>query len=281
MKLKSIFKISLIIVFSFLISSCGHLFYYPDQKTIFFDPSKMGLEYEDIFFQNHENKKMHAWWFPSKKSKATIIFFHGNAQNLTSHFAYLSWLVQKDYNLFIFDYPGYGQSEGEPNPHDNVQTGIKAIEWVVANKDSRPLVVYGASLGGNIAMRTAYELKEKNYIGALIADSTFPSYQNIGKKKLSYSWITWLFQPLAYVLVSDRWAIDNRLSKIPSYPKLVVHGQKDTVVEPEFGDEIFKNFSESKTMISIPEGLHTDAYFAHDLIYRQQLLSWLDFALKR
>jgi len=281
MRLSNIYLKFLFLILFLFTASCGHLFYYPDQKTVFFDPHKMGLDYEDIYFQNHENKRMHAWWLPAKKNKATIVFFHGNAQNLTSHFAYLAWLVQKDYNLFVFDYPGYGKSEGEPSAYDNVQTGIKAIEWVAANKDSRPLVLYGASLGGNILMRTAYELKEKNYIAALVADSTFPSYQNIGKKKLSYSWLTWLFQPLAYVLVSDRWAIDDRLSKMPNYPKLVIHGQKDMVVEPEFGDEIFKKFSEPKTMIRIPEGRHTDAYFAHDLIYRQQLLDWLNLALKR
>ena len=77
--------------------------YYPDTKNQFFDPKAAGYAPEDIFFTDSAQRRLHGWWFPAKKTpaKATIIFFHGNAENLTSHFMHLAWISIENYNFFI------------------------------------------------------------------------------------------------------------------------------------------------------------------------------------
>ena len=116
-----------------LLSSCSSLFYYPSKGRLFYDPQAMGYAVpEDIYFTDTEQRKLHGWWFPAQKSpaKATIVFFHGNAENLTAHFLHLAWITAESYNLFIFDYPGYGLSEGKPTPKSCLDSGHAAVDWV-------------------------------------------------------------------------------------------------------------------------------------------------------
>ncbi|MBX3039790.1 MAG: alpha/beta hydrolase [Bdellovibrionaceae bacterium] len=263
-------------VLAFGLSGCMSLVYYPSEKT-FFDPAKVGLLKEEVEFKIDSGETIHAWWFlsPQKKIKGTFVFFHGNAENLTSHFANLLWLPQAGYNYLIFDYPGYGRSTGRPNPQGNLKAGIAAVDWVAKNKDSGPLIIYGQSLGGNVALRTVLEIKERQPIRAVIIDSSFPSYQKIAARKLSHFWLTWIFQPLAYVLMSDTYA-PKEIDRISPIPLLVIHGQQDIQVEPEFGDEIYRQAKEPKELWKIQDGFHGSTFWRHDLVYRQKLLDYLD-----
>lgn len=259
-----------------VLSGCSSLFYYPTRKT-YHDPSKAGLVNEDVEFVSESGDKIHAWWFGAtgKESKGTVVFFHGNAENLTSHFANLMWLPAEGYNYFIFDYPGYGRSSGHPTPMGALNSGIAAIRWVVKNKDQRPLIVYGHSLGGNIALRSVLDLKDSVPFRAVIIDSSFPSYRKIAARKLSSFWLTWPFQPLVYAFLSDRYAPD-RIDALSPTPLLVIHGQKDIQVEPEFGEMIFKAAKEPKQIWRIPDGSHGSTFWRHERVYRKKLLRYLE-----
>lgn len=254
--------------------------YYPS-RDLFLEPEKMGLQYENIFFENQDRQKLHAWWFdaqinfPKRPAKGTIVFFHGNAQNLTAHFAMLAWVVEKGYNLFIFDYPGYGLSEGSPDPYHCLISGTAALAWVHSHKDKGPLIVYGHSVGGPTALRAVIDKKNEIPIRAVIADSTFISFQAMGRNKLSLHWLTWLFQPLAYLLLSDSDAAKD-VAQISPIPTLVIHGQIDSVVEPEFGNDLFMKLRAPKEIWEVPQGQHGDVYWGHNLIYRNRLTEWLD-----
>ncbi len=267
-----------ILLFAFpLFNGCSGLLYYPDAKNRYFDPEAAGYAPENIIFTDAAQRKLHGWWFPAKKSpaQATIIFFHGNAENLTSHFLQLAWISDENYNLFIFDYPGYGRSEGKPTPKSCVESGHAAVDWVNRYKaEAGPIILYGQSLGGNIALRTALDKKTETNIKLVVADSTFDSYRHISRVKLSHHWLTWPLQPLSHVLMSDRWAPDN-LALLSPVPVLVIHGQSDKIVEPIFGDIIFAKLAEPKTRWKIPEGRHTDVFWGHQYKYRKKFLAFL------
>ena len=249
--------------------------YYP-RKERFYDPAKFNITFEEVRFTDKNNQKLHGWWFPTreKNPKGTWVYFHGNAENITTHFLSVSWLPEAGYNYFIFDYPGYGESEGDPSPADNVAAGIAAIEWVRDNKDKSPLVIYGQSMGGIVAMRTAIELKDKIPLRVLIADGTFPSFQRIARKKLGQHWLTWLFQPLAYLTLSDSWAPD--VEKVSPLPLVVMHGEQDKVIEIEHGQRIFSDAKEPKAFITVPEGAHNNLFWVAERKYRDVLLSKID-----
>src|SRR5262245_39943051 len=104
------------ILFIFLITilgqSCSHVFYQPSPKQ-YVNPAQFKLKYENLSFQSADGTKLNGWFFPAKtkKPKGTIVQFHGNAQNISTHFFSLIWLIEEGYNFFTFDYRGYGKSE--------------------------------------------------------------------------------------------------------------------------------------------------------------------------
>lgn len=270
--------------FSFLLSGCMTLFYYPSRQN-FFEPLRVGLLQEEVDFQSSSGDAIHAWWFNStvKPAKGTIVFFHGNAENISSHFASLAWLPKEGYSYLIFDYPGFGRSSGKPTPKNTMEAGKAAIEWVHNHKDQGPLIIIGQSLGGNIALKSLLDLNGKFPLKAIVIDCSFPSYQKIAAKKLSGSWVTWLLQPLAYVLVSDAYAPKN-IDRLAPTPLLVIHGQKDVTVEPEFGDQIYDQAGEPKQIWKIPDGTHGSTFWSHDRIYQAKLVDYfssLNGALKK
>ncbi len=261
-----------------LLNGCSSLFYYPDNKKRFFDPKAVGYAPENIFFSDVTQRRLHGWWFPAQKSpaKATIIFFHGNAENLTSHFLQLAWISAESYNFFIFDYPGFGRSEGRPTPKSSLESGHAAVDWVSKHKaKDGPIIIYGQSLGGLIALRTAIDKKTEINLKLVVADSTFDSFQQRARIKLSHHWLTWPMQLLSYVLLNDRWAPTN-LKSISPIPVLVIHGQKDRTVEPEFGDMIFEKLAEPKTLWKISNGRHIDVFIEHEHKYRRKFLAYLE-----
>ena len=127
------------------------------------------------------------------------------------------------YNLFIFDYPGYGLSQGSPSPYHCLISGHAAMEWVHKTKDPDRLLSMGNRFGGIVALRSVLDKKDEVPIRHLVVDSSFSSFQSIGRQKLSLSWLTWPFQFLPYLLLSDRYAPKD-LSPISPIPVLVIHG---------------------------------------------------------
>jgi fermentation-respiration switch protein FrsA (DUF1100 family) len=254
----------LMISLIFFTTGCSHLLYYPMQGHRH-NPGQVQLKYEDIQFSDESGNSLSGWWIPAstKEVKGTFIFFHGNAENMSTHFLSMKWLPEQGYNYFIFDYPGYGKST----------SGHAAIKWVHKNKDSNPLIIYGNSLGGIVALRAAIDLKKDVPILAFIADDTFSSYRRVARVKLSRHWLTWLFQPLAYVVLSDKWAPDPKdLSPIPL---LVIHGDSDNTVETVNGKKLFAEAAEPKEFWLKKDGVHGDTFWRHNFIYRTKVLDWI------
>ncbi len=261
------------------LSGCSSLFYYP-AKQQFYDPAKISLKYQDVSFESSDGKKLHAWYFPAVgPSKGSFLFFHGNAENLTSHFVGLHWLPAAGYSFFIFDYPGYGKSEGDATQQSTVDAGKEALRWLAKQKreqkEKDPIYIYGQSLGGNIAMRVALEMKTEIPFRAVIVDGSFLSYRSVARSVLAKNWFTWIFQPIAYLVMSNRYAPEH-LEELSPIPLFVLHGQKDPVVPLEQGQQIFSAAKEPKQMWILPQGHHGDSFFTENGIYRQKLLIELE-----
>ncbi len=235
------------------LSSCSHLFYYPNSH-VYFDPKKEGHKAQDFFVAIDSAPKpiqIHARYFPNQKApraKALIVFFHGNAENLTSHFMNLSWLAKEyPYDFIIFDYRGYGQSSSvKPDPRGTVEDGKALLRHVQKHCVKVPLVVYGQSLGGAILLRALVDLADELQPDFVVIDSSFHSYQEVGRKALASAWLTWPLQWMTYLLVSDRYAPGDSISKIKVQEFLVIAGKKDPVVSYKFGEKIFSKISSSQ-----------------------------------
>jgi fermentation-respiration switch protein FrsA (DUF1100 family) len=286
----------------FSIIGCSSLLYYPT-KYVYVDADQLPIKPEQRRFliseqvQNSNpaktsgekvydnggyDKKAYdivTWRFRNGKTvppKALFIQFHGNGQNLTAHFATLYWLLKEGYDVVIFDYPGYGLSTGEPSPKNTVLVGQKIIEIIREENPNTPLVIYGESLGGAVAIKSVLQLKDRKNIKAVVADSTFLSYQKTARRFLSRHWLTWIFQPLAWVLISDSWAPGDSVSELSPIPLLVVHGTDDQIIDFDLGEEVFSKASEPKQFIKIENSGHIQTYIGPKKTEtRKQFLDYL------
>lgn len=259
-------------------SSCSGLFYYPT-SALYSNPSELGLEYQNLYFQTEDQQQLHAWYFPTdqKQARGLIFFFHGNAQNITSHYRSLSWLVSRGYGLFIFDYRGYGLSSGRPSQAGLLMDSRAAYEQVKKLQDEKSypqLIFYGQSLGGNVMMRFLEEV-DSNQVDLVVLDSTFSSYQGIARYKVKKSGVLAWLSPFTSILVDESYAPDEFFESWKGRV-LVIHGDQDQVVEPHFGREIFERLqTPSKDFWSVTGGGHIDAYFLPQEDYQQKLLDYL------
>ncbi len=130
------------ILLLFTLISCTNLFYQPSDRQ-FYRPEAFKLTYQDIYFQSSDGTKLHGWFFKGKgKPKGTIVQFHGNAENISSHFLNLAWLVLEGYNLFTFDYRGCNlRSRATPEQ----ESGSRYFQHFHGTEQSSPWIRHGPS----------------------------------------------------------------------------------------------------------------------------------------
>lgn len=264
-------------LFLLLLSSCSNLFYQPTKRH-FVDPKQFKIAYEDINFKSQNGTGLHGWYFKArtKEVKGTIVQFHGNAQNISTHFFSLVWLLDQGYNLFTFDYEGYGKSGGEATQKRVYEDAMSALAKGHELASRGKMIVYGQSLGGAVVLRALMDDPKIKEVDLLVIDSSFASYKDIAFNTLASRWFLLPFSPLAYVLVSDEYAPLKKLQKIKT-PTLVIVGQKDHVIPQKFGKEIFKKIGSSdKWLWKLPDGGHIDIFHHGQSIYRKDFIEFLD-----
>jgi fermentation-respiration switch protein FrsA (DUF1100 family) len=250
--------------------SCTHLFYHPTDVMYVRETEhgKLREVREEVSFNASDGAKLAAWWLPARagkregRSRGTVVQFHGNAENMTSHFFSLFWLTEQGYDLMTFDYRGYGISPGKPTQAGLDLDAQAAIRYALARTaPSGPVALYGQSLGGAVLLHAYGSIapEERKRVRAIVIESSFHSYKSIARDVLSRSWLTYLLQPLAYVLVSNSTSPKNSIERVSPTPLLVVHGEKDPMIPFEFGEEIYERARPPKRFHRVPGGTHLDA----------------------
>ena len=259
------------------LSGCSSLFYQPD-SYLYLDPKKVGYNFDEIKFDAQDQTHLLGWFFRAKKQPlGTIVLFHGNAQNLSSHFSSLIWATEDHYNLFVFSYRGYGGSEGEPSQEGTVLDGIAALKQADQLRNQNgggSLIVIGQSLGGAVAMRSVSEWGDRDRIQGLVLDSTFMSYPRVARRVLAERWWLWPFSPIAHVLVSNAKGTEQAVRE-NRIPLLVIHDLRDPVVTFPNGQEIFDTAHDPKEFWKLDQGLHVGAFSDPRSPERPRLLEWL------
>lgn len=251
---------------------------------------KGGYHYESVDFVSSDGTKLHGWFFPAReelnpdgKAKGTFVQFHGNAQNMTAHFASMFWVIGAGYNFFTFDYRGYGSSEGEPSQEGLYKDALAAVDYIEkrvppADGKNPDIILYGQSLGTAVLMRAYPDVpaEEKARVKLVVAEGSFYSYEALARDILSRSWVTFLFQPLGYVLMSDAYSPEDYIAKISPTPFLVIHGDHDQTVPYRFGQKVFELAKEPKTFWTIWKGGHIDSMMRFHGKYRARLIDFIE-----
>ena len=219
----------------------GSIFY--PEKEILGKPSDLGLSFEDVTFRMADALKLHGWYVPGER-RETILWCHGNAGNIGDRLDLLKLLHDKvGVNIFIFDYRGYGKSQGRPTEDGTYRDAHGAFDYLRSRPDieADKIVVFGQSLGGAIAVDMAC----RNRFMGLILESTFTSLVDIFEMPLE-----------AFHVKYDSYSKIKRIH----VPLLVLHGDHDDVVPFESGYMLYKAANEPKKFCAIAGALHNDTY---------------------
>ncbi len=256
-----------------LVSGCTHLFFQPT-RHIHSDPAELGYRYEAIKFESLDGTPLTGMFFPpDREPRATIVHFHGNGQNMTAHYRYSAWLAKEGYNVFIFDYRGYGASGGKATLDGVVMDGKAALEHALKLPGASPdrIIVFGQSLGGAVGVAAAGESGFKPL--AMVLEGTFYSYRGVGRQVLLDRWYAWPFAWLPAVAVSGAHPPSESVGRIDC-PKIFIHSEKDSIVPYSQGRKLFDAAPEPKFFWKTPSG-HIDAFGAHGEHFRPLLKEFL------
>ncbi len=278
-RLRPTLALTLMLISPLILGACDSLFYQPDSK-LYWAPEQFGLWYEEVRFSAADGTRLAGWFLPAKgKALGTVVHFHGNAANISNHLYAVRWLPHAGYNVFLFDYRGYGESQGRATREGMLQDGVAAIETVRKRPDVDPqrLVILGQSLGGAIAIGALARAGTEG-VKALVIEGGFASYREVVRLILKRSWISWPFQyPVAYLLFSDQFSPLDDLPRIASVPLLAVHGMADQTVPIEEGRHLFEAFPGSdKAFWPIPAAQHMEVFGPPGSPWREQLLQWME-----
>lgn len=274
---------SIVIVILFLLARwrVGQMFYYPD-RTVYDSPASHGLRFEEVTFTSRDGTKLSGWFIPAVGvAKGTVIHFHGNAENMTSHFGFVSWLPAAGFNLFLFDYRGYGKSAGRPGKRGVYEDSLAALAYVrsLQDIDTNRLLLLGQSLGGTQAILTAAN-SDRHGILAVVSDSTFASYRTIVRDTVGrMPLIAWAGIPLSRLLVNDNLSAAEAVASISPVPLLLIHGTRDEVIPYSHAEQLLARAGQPKTLWRIEGGEHTDALIPASSPYRSRLVAFFEAAL--
>jgi uncharacterized protein len=226
------------------------------EKSLVFVPSRypagnwhpQGLDFEDAWFTAADGARLHGWYVPCEQPRAVVLYCHGNAGNLSNWIDAIRILHDRiGVSVMIFDYRGFGRSEGTPSEAGVLADARAARAWLAerAGVSEDRIVLMGRSLGGAVAI----DLAAKDGARALILESTFTSMPEVGRAAMPLVPL-WLLMQTHF----------NSIVKIHNYhgSLLQSHGTADRLIPYAMGRKLFDAANEPKQFVAIPGGDHND-----------------------
>jgi uncharacterized protein len=235
-----------------------HAFFYYPNKNLYIEPHHLKLNYEMVRFPSANGKMIFGLLFRTEqKPKGIVVHFHGNFGNVSNHFIGATFMLDHGFDVFVFDYEGYGGSEGRPSPARTVADGIAALKLAAA-LDRNPqggVVVLAQSLGGAAAIPA---MARAPVARAAVIQSSFTNYRVIARDVLKRSWITWILYPIYPQLLWTRYEPVRWLDRLPPMPLMFIHGDRDGVIPLKMTKKLFDRAREPKQLWIVPGAGHND-----------------------
>ena len=249
---------------AFLMGPSGYMsYFFKPSKELVSTPEDVGLDYRDVAFEAADGTKLHGWFVPARNDRmGSILFLHGNADNISTHFERVAWLPEGGFDTFFIDYRGYGRSKGEPTLdglHQDIAAGLDTL-LAMPGVQPESVVVFGQSLGGAVALTAIAENSYKDRLAGLVIEGAFSGYRRIAREAMNERWSTWALQwpiSLGITIPYDPKAAAGALSPLPL---LIVHGQADDKVAPHHGEALFEAAAEPKLIWRPEEAGHVTAF---------------------
>jgi hypothetical protein len=262
-----------------LMFGCDRVFYYPDRK-VRGSPADDRLAYEDVFFASDDGTRLHGWFMPAQRAaRGTVLHMHGNAANITGHYEFVSWLPAAGFNVFTFDYRGYGRSGGHVTREGTVRDACAALDYLRARRDvqSEPILLFGQSIGGAVA--TVVAARRKDQIAALALDSTFASYKGIVRYHVTHQPVFLVLAWWLPMLIADGLDPQDHIASVSPVPVMIIHGKQDRIAPWVMGQNLFDAAKEPKEVWLIEDTNHMEVWFEKPREARARLTEFFDRAI--
>jgi len=256
--------LGIISVYVYLMQS--RLLYYPNMpgRALVATPSDIGLDYQDVGFTTQDGIELHGWFIPGSEPNHTLLFFHGNAGNISHRLESIRLFHRLGLSVFIFDYRGFGQSTGSPTEQGTYSDAEAAWAYLTNTRglDARGIIVFGRSLGGAVATWLA----SRHTPAMLILESTFTSVPAMARR----------YYPFLPVRLLSRFDYDSlrRIGHI-ACPVLVAHSRDDEIIPFEEGRALYDAAPEPKRFLEMRGG-HNDGFIVTGPGYESGLRAFID-----
>ena len=243
--------------------------FYPERR-IERTPDHYRLAFDNVWFRAPDGPRLNGWFVPHPKAKTTLLWFHGNAGNISHRLENIRLLHEKiPVHIFIFDYRGYGQSEGTASEEGTYRDATGALEYLRSRRDidARRIVFFGRSLGAAVAA----DLAAREECHALILETPFVSVREMARVALPL--------PIG-PLLRTRYDVLEKIRSVRA-PLLVLHGDQDEVVPYAQGKRVFEAAPGPKEFYTIRGARHNDTYRIGGDAYFQALKDFMERAERR
>lgn len=235
----------------------GSMIFFPS-KEIEATPRDIGLDFEDMTFSTEDGKKIAAWFVPSGNERGVLLFCHGNAGNISHRLDSIRIFHDLGLSVLIFDYRGYGRSEGSPTEKGTYRDAEAAWNYLINKMKVRPedVIFFGRSLGAGVAA----EMALKHRAAGLIMESAFMSVPSLGSKFFPYL-------PGHLIRLISRFHYSNidKINRI-GIPKLIIHSPQDEIIPFEHGAALFEKATVPKEFLRIAGG-HNEGFMLSGRTY--------------
>ncbi|MFQ5817342.1 MAG: alpha/beta hydrolase [Terriglobia bacterium] len=228
------------------------------------DPRFYGLGVEEVVFRAADGIELHAWYATPPGARFTLLYFHGNAGNLSYRIDNIAFLRGLPVNVFALDYRGYGRSQGRPSEAGLYRDAEAAYDYLTHRRGvpAERLVVLGQSLGAAVAVGLA----ARRPVAGLILEGGFPSVPRVAQR------VMWL--PGVHWLMRTRFDAAATLRRL-RLPLLVAHCTADPVIPYDLGEELFRAANEPKWFVRFEADCHEPLYIADPNAYAERLRAFL------
>ena len=245
------------------------LIYYPNiaGRNLDASPQQIGLAFEDVELLTEDKVRLHGWFIPSDNARGTLLFFHGNAGNISHRLDSIAIFNRMNLDVFIFDYRGYGQSQGRVGETGTYLDAEAAWFYLVETRaiDADEIIVFGRSLGASIAAWLA----SRHMPTALILESSFSSVPSMAQRLYPFLPVKWL--------ASFSYDTRQYVSRIEC-PLLVAHSRDDEIIPYAEGRLVFDAAPADKQFLDMRGG-HNDGFIATGQAYSDRLSRFIESSL--
>lgn len=229
------------------------MLFHPSMAGTYNANSIIGTKIENVYLNTRNGSKLHGWYLPAAKAKQVVLISHGNGGNLTNRMPLIAMFLRQGMSVFIYDYQGYGLSNGTPSIIKMKEDGTAAFDWLLSNKhySEQDVVLFGESLGTGIAC----QLAAQKHVAGIILQSPYISLRDLARLKLF-----WLRLYPDALFSTDEQLDNAKILQQPHAPLLLVHGAHDKVIPITCSEKLFSLAQPQKTFARLENASHNDIY---------------------